>query len=1073
MYSGNWHQHRPRASIHDFFDGQELPYFAMSYHRGGYSGHGNYSGRGNYRGDERDHGGVSGMNIGSEEKSGCVVNIRDSYGFIQPWDTDNGDGSAEQTFFHSSEAYPDVMISHEVKYYVKKTPRGNQAVNITRIQNESKIIIPGIKGVITKEYDGHKLKPGEIKVEMNGVLPNLPIGVVLPTFCVFVMNNTSKMASKGDIVEFELIKLLGFDSYNLARNINVTVNAKERAIQEQIKVMIESGIPRLQGFIENISSNRDYGFIKAADRTENIYFRFDDSTCSVESNKLHEGVEVDFFIIAENVRGKLSDRAFHINILPKGTINLEITLATACFATVIIEGTMYPKEEPGLVALHTPVTGTDNNIIKEVQLWGRCLPDGLVLRCGDVISIKVQYYRPEKLIFARDVNIISYRSYGRETGRVGIIKDQVDKAYGFIKCNHRDSDLYFRTNEVMDINSNKMLDESVVVQNLKIAFDVSDESRNQNKLLRAIRIRLIDDASTTGIAGPCLQANCYGSIIKVAKKDSPGIIAVNGIKSNISSCALDSFSLPHHILSSLCEFEQNTLLNDIVIESLTGIQVAFYHKVICEKFSSLCHTIIHKSANSASIDNSRRLFATRSSNHHSIKIWKRKNSSESCSDKEVKCCDSHDINDMINTISNIKEIAYHIKDVDEQNGLLYRGSEVKFGLHGDIETNCKLACDVILTDEPVNVNGSENSLIYGIIDAIQNTKSGKMGFIRSIPFDEKLQFHILTVGSDKDTTKLLNEKSLVSFNLRKRGGVRTAVDVCSVSPGTINDNVNPGISSDIILTGICKGIVVNLNTNTSGSNNLYGIVLVEVNSCELLKEKYFDYSNTDDAINNTVFRSYNEGNDAATVPDTNDAKYFPLLHRSPTPIPAMSSYLQLGDIVECQAVAQWSIQRHPIRIENINVISTNNQKKLGIVLRPKVTARIGTDKTVELVEIMEYNSSDNASLNSNNIVYCDCRELTNADSDYNVEVGVEVEYFNISDSKFAAQVVLLSTRRDVSGILFRRAPVNALLKETKTKGGIKGILMAEGPPDTEDNGFKEGWRTLPDTTNLSWKRLLE
>ncbi len=1038
----------------------------MSYHRGGYSG------RGNHRGGERDHGGVGGMNIGSEEKVGCVVNIRDSYGFVQPWDKDNGDGSAEQTFFHCSEAYPDVMFGHEVKYYIKKTPRGNQAVNITRIQNEAKIVIPGVKGVITKEYDSHKHKPGEIKVEMNGTQPNLPIGVVLPTFCVFIMYNTSKMASKGDIIEFELIKLLGCDSYNVARNINITVNAKERAIQEQIKVMIESGIPRLQGFIENISSNRDYGFIKPADRTENIYFRFDDSTNNIDSSKLQEGVEVDFFIIAENVRGKLSDRAFHINILPKGTINLEVTLGTACFATVLIEGTMYPKEEPGLVALHTPITGTDNNIIKEVQLWGRCLPDGLILRCGDVISIKVQYYRPEKLIFARDVSIISYRSFGRETGRVGIIKDQVDKAYGFIKCNHRDSDLYFRTNEVMDINTNKMLDESVVVQNLKIAFDVSDESRSQNKLLRAIRIRLIDDTNTTGLAGPCLQTNCYGSIIKVAKKDSPGIIAINN-KCSISSSALDSFSVPQHILSSLREFEQNTFLNDITIDSLTGIQVAFYHKVMCEKFTSLSHTIILKSGNSA--DNSRRLFASRSSNHHSIKIWKKSNnSSESCSNKELKCCDSHDFNDMINMISNFKEIVYHIKDVDEQNGLLYRGSEVKFGLHGDIETNCKLACDVVLTDEPVNINGNENSLIYGIIDAIQNTKSGKIGFIRSIPSDEKLQFHILTTGSDKDTIKLLNEKSLVTFNLRKRGGVRTAVNVCSVSPGSINDNVNPGISSDIILTGTCKGIVVNLNTPTTGSNNLFGIVLVDVNSCELLKDKYFNYSNTDEAINNTVFRTYNESNDSTTVPDiSNDAKYFPLLHRLPTPIPAMSSNLQLGDIVECQAVAQWSVQRHPIRIENINVICTNNQKKLGIILRPKVTARIGTDKTVELVEIMEYNAPDNASLNSNNIVYCDYRELTNIDNDYNIEVGVEVEYYNISDSKFAAQVVLLSTRRDVSGILFRRAPVNALLKETKTKGGIKGILMAEGPPDTEDNGFKEGWRALPDITNLSWKRLLE
>ncbi len=1039
----------------------------MSYQRGGHSG------RGNFRGGERDHGGVGGMNISSEEKVGCVVNIRDSYGFIQPWDKDNGDGSAEQIFFHCSEAYPEVMIGHEVKYYIKRTPRGNQAVNLTKVLNELKLTIPGIKGVIIKEYDNHKHKPGEIKIEMSGIQPNLPTGIILPTFCIYTMYNTSKLASKGDIIEFELVKLLGCDSYNLARNINVTVNAKERAIQEQIKTMTESGIPRLQGFIENISSNRDYGFIKPADRTENIYFRLDDSTNNVESNKLQEGVEVDFFVIAENVRGKLSDRAFHINILPKGTISLEITLATACIATVVIEGTMYPKEEPGLVALHSPITGNDNNLIKEVQLWGRCVSDNLILRCGDVISLKVQYYRPEKLIFARDVNIISYRSYGRETGTVGIIKDQADKAYGFIKCNHREGDLYFRTNEVMDITTNKMLDESVIGQNLKVAFDVSDESRNQNKLLRAVRIRLIDDVNTTGVAGPCLQSNCYGSIIKVAKKDSPGIIAINSTKSNISSTAIDSFSTPQYIILSLRQFEQDTFLNDITIDSLTGIQIAFYHKVLCAKFPSLSHAIVHKSSNGSPIDSSRRLLSSRGSNYHSIKIWKNSNNlSESCSSKEIKCCDTHDISDMQNMITNFKEIVYHFKDIDEQYGPLYRSSEVKFALHSDIETNCKLACDVTLTDEPVNVDGIENSLIYGIIDAIQNTKSGKIGFIRAIPTDEKLQFHILNI--DKDANRLLNEKSLVSFNLRKRGGIRTAVNISSVSPSSIDDNTSPGISTDIILPGICKGIVVNLNSPSTGSNNLYGIVLVDVNSCDLLKEKYLNYSTVDDAINSTVFRSYNDGNDSSIIFDNNnDIKHFPLLHRLPTPIPAMYSDLQLGDVIECQAVAQWSIQRHPIRIENIRIISANNQKKLGIILRPKVTARIGTDKTVELVEIMEYNASDNATTNANNVVYCDYRELTNVDNDYNVEVGVEVEYFNIPDSKFAAQVVLQATRRDVSGILFRRAPVNALLKETKSKGGIKGILMAEGPPDTEDNGFKEGWRITPDISNLSWKKLLE
>lgn len=202
-----------------------------------------------------------------------------------------------------------------------------------------------------------------------------------------------------------------------------------------------------------------------------------------------QGAEVSFFVVTEIVRQKMSDRAMHLEILPAGTVEFETTLAEKVVATVITEPVTHPEEEPGRVRLQSPLPrsarvepatssaaavgpGPD---ITEVELWPRCLSESLAFmqfRVGDEVTIDVQHYRPEKLFFARSVEIQSLRKLGRELGIVCSVRDQL--GFGFIKSFTRDSDLYFRTAEVLD-GCNSAVAESDVRVNMVVSYDVISE----------------------------------------------------------------------------------------------------------------------------------------------------------------------------------------------------------------------------------------------------------------------------------------------------------------------------------------------------------------------------------------------------------------------------------------------------------------------------------------------------------------------------------------------------------------------------------------------------------------------
>jgi hypothetical protein len=225
-------------------------------------------------------------------------------------------------------------------------------------------------------------------------------------------------------------------------------------------------------------------------------------------------------------RGKMSDRAVHISFLPHGTVVFEKILQQNIFAYVSSEPTVkssssnsHRQEEPGMLRLLIPIEYNENLLrnhlpppppssssptttttgttktVTHVELWGRCMPDGLAstLRIGDLLKIDAIFYCPEKLIFARNIRIEKYRSLGRLQGSICEIKD--GRGYGFIKCLYGGPDTYFKTSEVIKGSSfsvevpspvtsstvvgkgdqNQLMDERNVKISLPVSYECSIE----------------------------------------------------------------------------------------------------------------------------------------------------------------------------------------------------------------------------------------------------------------------------------------------------------------------------------------------------------------------------------------------------------------------------------------------------------------------------------------------------------------------------------------------------------------------------------------------------------------------
>jgi cold shock CspA family protein len=135
--------------------------------------------------------------------------------------------------------------------------------------------------------------------------------------CTVEVVSTPLDCLANECINFTLLFLIS----PIAKHVSVVRSKRDRMLAEQIKGMFDMGIPRSQGIVE--TTKNDFGFIRRVDSPEQIYFRADDVL--EKDTVIVEGSEVEFFIIVENSKSKMSDRAVHLSLLPKGTVLFEVT----------------------------------------------------------------------------------------------------------------------------------------------------------------------------------------------------------------------------------------------------------------------------------------------------------------------------------------------------------------------------------------------------------------------------------------------------------------------------------------------------------------------------------------------------------------------------------------------------------------------------------------------------------------------------------------------------------------------------------------------------------------------------
>jgi cold shock CspA family protein len=214
---------------------------------------------------QRLPGGPKGPKSSIPEVSGVINTIKQGFGFIQPFQTE------EQIYFGGRELTPDLRIGDFVAFQQRDSVRGMAAENVRLLKFPSANDNTLFKGCITRSPDRHRSNFGMITVEGN----NGPKDVYFNGSDVVAKSlPRNHRIDKGDYVEFALSKVVNIDGLCFARNVSLLQLKRDYAVTQQIQRMLESGVVREKGIVTTLK-NGEYGFIRPLDRKEEVYFRMD------------------------------------------------------------------------------------------------------------------------------------------------------------------------------------------------------------------------------------------------------------------------------------------------------------------------------------------------------------------------------------------------------------------------------------------------------------------------------------------------------------------------------------------------------------------------------------------------------------------------------------------------------------------------------------------------------------------------------------------------------------------------------------------------------------------------------
>jgi cold shock CspA family protein len=1023
---------------------------------------------------------------------GIILSLLDGYGFIQSLD------STDHVYFAIKDMPPICRPADEVMFQMRVGPRGAAAVNISPLNPALKVVIQEVAGVISKEPDPHRHITGAIEYTPPGgdVVAKIPAALLPEEFT----SSQTRMV-KGDEVTFALETIPG-SSYFRARCVVVKRTKRERQIAEQIKGMFDMGIPRCQGIVDSIKG--EYGFIRRVDSPIQIYFRVDDVI--QKDTIVTEGAEVDFFVIVETAKGKMSDRAIHLGVLPVGTVVFEIILAEKVRAVVVEEPKVYgTKEDPGMLELMSPIVKPDGTEIREVELWQRCLPPGLLCKPGDILSIEVRHYRPDNLIFARSVTVEKYRKISRSYGVVVTVKDD---RFGFIKT-LSNAQAYFRAGEVYSTLKGGYVKESDINQGMVVSFDLTLDSGGKSRAVRVLQESSLPGLTDEDSRYLLLKSGMTGTVHREWKKDQVGQILVH-ISGSLTLADIDaplyqSSSIVHDvtIAEAVQEAIQTRAIREVVIEQLTSSQRRAWHLALNDLGKGL---LAHETLESSAASD----VTGAESKVKSIRIWKVSAEEYTNWASERAALGKHaeeQLSSFVKPWDPDNLIMFAKTDCNDTFGPIMKDLQVLLDVYYDRKSGYRVAKNVTLTDDPVIDSVDDSDLAhyesigfsvpvyhdpgftgcqasYGVIDVCK----GKFGFIRRIPSDERLFYHgtaVVAYFTQSSRSEIdpndIQEGRPVLFFIRKRGGFRCAVNIRLLDKGSL------------------RGLSILRAPLTAVSVGEGRFILTDVSNCPLLYGKISKISLAAATCKHgikagTVSRSWrSDGADGAANPaptgdfaqsadeeaeltsnSESDIKHFTTLASMPLfakdDPPHLREFLA-GTMVTCQAVVDWAAQRFPVMLCNVTKVEQGGYigRRTGIISKLKVLLK---DKDFDLSEITESSASRAASNSSHEVWFCDSRDLKRG-----ANAGDEVDFIGVEGTQMAVDVIskLASSSSlsggDLDGIVFKRTPVNAALKASN-RSGVRGVVMAEGPPSDNAVGFPPDWRGVPLTiSSLPWSHL--
>lgn len=760
--------------------------------------------------------------------------------------------------------------------------------------------------------------------------------------------------------------------------------------------------------------------------------------------------EVEFYVIAEHVKGKLSNRAVCLRYLPHGTVQFEETLAESALGIVMQEAKASntsrssgnTSEMPGIIHLKAPIMRGDMPV-RAVELWSRCIPDGFPdLRVGDEVSVDVTFYRPEKLFFARNLSLSSYRTLARDAGV--IVKMKETAGFGFIRSVVRDIDVYFRLSDVGACdNSLGCLTDKDIKVGMHVSFDVvvddsssvtySNRTASAPSRLKAVRIKNEPAAYDRSVLW---KSGVRGIVEREVKRDgmnptTAGIISVNAEEvlpnaessGDRTSAILDATNCStikalEEIFSIASDDSAPTFKQtSIVLPLLTQRQVQAIEHIAKKHFHN---AVSVKALESHQVESSGSSSLSAGLNGViSLTTLKLTRSSPSAGANRPTAHPSP-----APSVSGSEQLTFTREAVSDIFGSVRKGGGVLCDVYIDGLTHSFMARNVRY-DIPAEVLGAEDSaaeVCVGVVDM----SSGNGGYIRVIPADEKLPWFVGALVEGSEVNKDLVPGSVVEAVVRTRAGIRYASSIAMQSRAENSD-------SGLTLTGLCTAVVV------EGSR----AVIVDASQCPLLAAKY---TNLLDSIRQcSDSKSFPTVEGAAA--DEENKVYYPKLYYGRS-VPARAAggvdaaQLLPGAVIRCQAVVRWEIERAPVECIVVDILAppTSQARLVGTIQN----FRIRAGKEVELAELLTLPAtSDENSADTPKLYYCDVRSLRENNANESLRIGDTVNFLAVPELCLAVLPVFIGRGGETAGSLPKRSPLNAMLKQTISSRGYKGITMAQ------------------------------